>query len=330
MIHLTRTTADQLEQLAHEAGVALPIEQTQAWARYQETVDGRRFWGAFAANDESGKPVAFISLIDFETHGYHYLRSLHGPVWVAGRPDAAAERELTEALVEAVRKADSKVAFLRIDLWEAEGTFPVLSTVPYDQTVVVDLTGGDDEILARMKKRGRRDVRKALRESPAVIADETEQARADFSAYYAVMVETAERDGFHPAPAKDYTDMMEALGDAHCRLFAARIDGRVVAWSIITLNGTRAVYYYACMMTEVMRQLVPDKLLYHMCCELSARGVEAIDLMGIGSDFAPSLNSLNTFKTKFCEDVTPVAPGRDVPVKRGLYTALRAVNKLRR
>ena len=89
---------------------------------------------------------------------------------------------------------------LRSVLWEFEGSFPVLSTVPYNETVYVDLTGGDEAVLTRMKKRGRRDVRKALRESPAACADETAQAMADFSEYYEVMVDTAHRDGFSPAP----------------------------------------------------------------------------------------------------------------------------------
>ena len=67
------------------------------------------------------------------------------------------------------------MAFIRIDTWFTDGTVPVLSTVPYDQTVVIDVTGGDDAILSRMKRRGRRDVRKSLRECPADIADETKQ-----------------------------------------------------------------------------------------------------------------------------------------------------------
>ena len=47
---------------------------------------------------------------------------------------------------------------------------PRAVTVPYDQTVIVDLTGGDDKILERMVARGRQNVRKALRESPATCA----------------------------------------------------------------------------------------------------------------------------------------------------------------
>lgn len=159
---------------------------------------------------QDGAPIAFIALIDYETHGYHYLRSVHGPAWL-DKPSTQLEAQVRDLLVEDVRKRDKNVVFLRIDLWNFEGSFPVLSTVPYNETVYVDITGGDEAILTRMKKRGRRDVRKALRESPAVCADETAQAMADFSEYYEVMVDTANRDGFSPAPMSDYVDMISIL-----------------------------------------------------------------------------------------------------------------------
>ena len=45
--------------------------------------------------------------------------------------------------------------------------------------------------------------------------------------------------------------------------------------------------------------------------------------MGIGSEFSPKLNGLNTFKTKFANEVTHVAPDRDVPVKAAFYKSLQ-------
>ncbi|KFI76251.1 peptidoglycan bridge formation protein FemAB [Bifidobacterium pseudocatenulatum DSM 20438 = JCM 1200 = LMG 10505] len=271
MITLEFTDAATMEQQAVQAGLTLPIEQTAVWAKYQNTIDGRTPWGAYVVKQD-GAPIAFIALIDYETHGYHYLRSVHGPAWL-NKPSAQLEAQVRDLLVEDVRKRDKNVVFLRIDLWDFEGSFPVLSTVPYNETVHVDITGGDEAVLTRMKKRGRRDVRKALRESPAACADETAQAMADFSEYYEVMVDTAHRDGFSPAPMSDYVDMISNLGPDHARVFAARIDGKVVAWSIITINGDHAVYYYACMRTEIMRQHVPDKLIYVVCCALGERGL---------------------------------------------------------
>ena len=219
MITLEFTDAATMEQQAVQAGLTLPIEQTAVWAKYQNTIDGRTPWGAYVVKQD-GAPIAFIALIDYETHGYHYLRSVHGPAWL-DKPSTQLEAQVRDLLVEDVRKRDKNVVFLRIDLWNFEGSFPVLSTVPYNETVYVDITGGDEAILTRMKKRGRRDVRKALRESPAVCADETAQAMADFSEYYEVMVDTANRDGFSPAPMSDYVDMISNLGPASC----ARIRG---------------------------------------------------------------------------------------------------------
>ena len=247
------------------------------------------------------------------------------------KPTEAEEREVVDAIVDTVKKADKSIAFLRIDTWFADGTEKVLSTVPYDQTVVIDVTGGDDEILARMKRRGRRDVRKSLRECPAEVADETDKALADFSEYYDVMVETGQRDGFTPAPMSDYSDMIGALGADHCRVFAARIEDRVVAWSIVTVNGTHAVRYYAGMRNEVMRLHVTEQA----CCIPNAaswarRVLRNTISMGIGSDFAPSLKGLNEFKCKFTEEITPVAPARDVPIKKVFYKTLQTVQGVRK
>ena len=45
-------------------------------------------------------------------------------------------------------------------------------------------------------------------------------------------------------------------------------------------------------------------------------------MMGIGSDFAPSLLGLNEFKCKFTKETAEVAPSRDIPVRRGFYALL--------
>lgn len=322
-------TIQDAQREAHDHGVALPLEQTDAWMEYQNTIPGRRYWGSAVIRD-GDEVVALISLVEFTTHGYRFLRSWHGPVWVSGTPSRALEESVLAALSSAIRHRDGSQLFLRCAVWfESPLTHSTLSSVPYDHTVVIDVTGGDDAILARMKRRGRRDVRKSLRECPATCADETTRAIGSFADYYDIMVETGARDGFAPAPIEDYETMLRTLGEDHCRVFAARHDGKVIAWSIVTVNGTRAVRYYAAMRTDAMRMHATDRLLYWECCELGRRGLRDYDLMGIGSDFSPTLNGLNEFKTKFTEDVAEIAPDRDVPLRRGLYRGLTAVKAAR-
>lgn len=329
MIKAQRIDISELETTASGLGVELPIEQTAAWARYQQTIEGRTPWGCVLFSD-GGRTLALASLIDYETHGYHYLRAAHAPVWVES-PTADQESAALDALRRLVHDESKGVVFVRLAVAaDLPSCSPTLSTVPYDATVVIDLSGSDEDILARMKPRGRRDVRKALRESPVVCADETDLASASFEEYYDVMRETGERDGFAPAPCSDYEDMIRVLGPEHCRVYAGRLDGRVVTWSIVTVSGSRAVRYYGASRSETMRQHVTDKLVYFECCDLAAeKGCVEYDLMGIGSDFAPSLMGLNEFKTKFSKETRAVAPDRDLPVRTMFYKALVAAKKVR-
>lgn len=355
MIRIQPVSRAEFDAAADAAHITLPIEQTQAWTDYQATISGRTPWvptlpdGTKApsncfliqrvddsADSATGEPandsaetIAFIAFVDFETHGYHFLRSSHGPVYISEPSDEEAS-EVIDALADFAKSVDKKLVFLRFAIKDPlPQTHTVLSTVPYDQTVVIDVTGGDDAILQRMKSRGRRDVRKALRECPAVCADETIAAMESFADYYGVMVETGERDGFTPAPMSDYEDMIRTLGAEHCRVFAARVDGVVNAWSIVTVNGTHAVRYYAAMRSGAMRLHITDRLLYAECCELGKQGMTEYDLMGIGDDFAPSLKGLNEFKTKFTPEITKVAPNRDVPLRKMFYNTLTAAKKIK-
>lgn len=316
------------EELLADRSLSAPIEQTEAWAAFQATIEGRTPWGLVALSD-GAEPVALVSLIDYQTHGYHYLRAPHGPFWFDD-PTDEQEQAALEALRAYVRKKDRKQLFMRLAVDHDLGICsPVLSGVPYDATVVIDVTGGDEAILTRMKPRGRRDVRKSLREAPITCADETEEALRSFDEYYPVMVETAQRDGFSPAPQEDYERMMHILGAEHCRLFVGRLadEQTVCTWSLCTVSGTRAVRYYAASLTGTMRNHVSDRLCYFECCELGKRGCAEYDLMGIGSEFSPSLMGLNEFKTKFCKEVRRVAPDRDLPIKKLEYGALQTAKR---
>ncbi len=329
MITLEMTSAHTMEHEARKAGIPLAIEQTEVWAKFQETIPGRSSWGAVlirqtddsADSASAGTLIGAIQLIAMDTHGFRYLLSEHGPAWKQ-YPGEAVEQETIRQLRHLVHEKDKSVAFLRICTFSEEQTRPVLSMLAYDKTVIIDLDGGKDAILSRMKQRGRYDVRKALRRSHAEITDETEQGIADFSPYYSIMVATAKRDHFTPAAEQYYSNMLRILGKKYSRLYVARTDGKPVAWFIATISGKDTVYYFGSSLASARKDRVPDKMMFQMACDFSDQGYATLDLMGIGSQSQPKLLSLNQFKTKFTKEVTDIAPMRDVPVRTGFYRLL--------
>ena len=329
MMQVKKLTRDAYEEKLRGLDATVPVEQLPVWQDFEQTIPGREPWG-FVSIERDGETAALVSFMQYETHGYRYLRAHHAPVWTVA-PTPEQETEALEALAAFVRAEDAKQVFIRLAVFhDLPACEPCLSTLPYDTTVIIDLSGTTEDILSRMKPRGRRDVRKALRECPAELADETERAAESFEEYYEVMCQTGERDGFVPAPLSDYQSMVRLLGADHCRVFAGRVDGKLVAWSLVTVSGTRATRYYAATAVGAGRLRVADTLVLFECERAAQMGCTEYDLMGIGSEFAPETMNLNEFKTKFAKDgVTVIAPDRDLPLKKGFYRALVTAKGLR-
>ncbi|WP_022867912.1 lipid II:glycine glycyltransferase FemX [Schaalia vaccimaxillae] len=333
---LTEVDSTQFETLLTQAGCVLPIEQTRQWAQIDAPDTDRDPRGFHLVYDAGGSLRAGFYATRVKDHGSHFLWLRHGPVWVS-EPSAQDESDLIALVRSHIASLCPRATHLRLDLHhEVDGTQLPSSLITYDRTVIIDIArdteldgeAAAEEILTRFKARGRRDVRKSVRESGLECADETAQASQDFSEYHALMAQTAGRDGFVPWDESYYRHMVATLGEDHCRVYAGRIDSELVCWSIVTVFGTRATRYYAASATKMMRQRVTDRLVLFECVDLSRQGVESFDLMGIGSDLSPSLMGLNEFKTKFSKDVVQVAPTREVILRPAAFNTLRSARRL--
>ncbi|QHO90979.1 GNAT family N-acetyltransferase [Actinomyces sp. 432] len=323
---MRRIDWETFRRIAEEAGTTLPIEQTAAWDAFDAAMDGREPWGRLVYETAAGQPRALISLTRMNVRGFPYLWARHAPVWLGQEPSAAEETELRELLTEGVRFHDPAVVFVRLHCTHpAPGLHELLQTMAYDHTVILDLDRPDDDaFLASFKPRGRRDVRKALRNTELTYHDETDRAEEVFAELYQILLETGDRDGFHAAPEETYRTMLRTLGPDHCRLYVARRNGgQALAWSIDTVWGDGAGRYYAASTAEGRRGRAADALLYKEGCWLRERGVRTWDLMGAGSERTPELNGVGSFKGKFTAEGTVAIPGPwDVPVRPRVYVGL--------
>ncbi|MBQ6522018.1 MAG: hypothetical protein IJI15_04220, partial [Atopobiaceae bacterium] len=113
-MHVISLTFPEYEALAEKLGIELPVEQTEAWARFESTAEGRTPWGSVAIA-EGERIIALAAFMDYQTHGYHYLRAHHAPVWAVERTDAL-EREVLESLISFIRSRDRRIVFVRFNI----------------------------------------------------------------------------------------------------------------------------------------------------------------------------------------------------------------------
>lgn len=305
------------------AGTTLPIEQAPVWTRFDAVVADREHWGRLVHTDDDGTPAAVVSFAMVRgPGGFRYLWAKNGPVWLV-EPTAERERALRRELVDRLRRVDPRLVFVRLHaVHEAPDLRPVLQGITYDRTVIVDLDRSEEEIFAAMKQQGRRAIRKALKDESLTVAEETGLDEAAFAELYEVFVETGEREGFGPHPARRYLDMLDTLGPQHARVFVTRREGRVLAWALVVVNDGAALYSVGASSGEARQAYAADLLHWHIMQTLHADGVASYDLAGAGSDRFPGLSGLTQFKTKFEKEITEVAPAWDLPVRGWAYDLL--------
>lgn len=319
-------TAQEMRDLAFGDGITVPIEQTWAWYEFEDSFPDRELVGFFSVIQE-GEPVAVLALMKTAYHGFDFLWSKNGPVWLVERTPER-ERWLVDLLVRWIKARSPRVAFVRLHLlYPGSNAHTPVQMISHDRTVVVKLDPDPEKILAGFTKKGRSSVRRSIRRAPVEVTDETAQATADFSPYFVLMEETGDRQGFSHWDKDVYESMLRGLTEDHARVFAARRDGRLVGWSVVTIAGPSAGYYYAASNEEGRECRAPEQLVFAAASILGSEGLKELDLVGIGSDRAPSLDGLTAFKTKFAAEVTEVAPAYDVPVNKTLYRLLLALRQ---
>lgn len=129
--------------------------------------------------------------------------------------------------------------------------------IQFHNTVVLDLTRSEAELLAAMKPKWRYNIRLAQRRGVRVQVGGV----GDLELFYTMYAETSARDGFLIRPFSYYRDVWSTMLDAGwARLLLARVDEEVVAGLILFVFGKRAWYFYGAS-RNVHRERMPNHLL---------------------------------------------------------------------
>ena len=144
------------------------------------------------------------------------------------------------------------------------------------RTLIIDLTGTEDQILARMKQKTRYNIHLASKKNVVI------KSHTELSSFYHLMEITGQRDqfGIHSLPYYQRAfDLFHA--QEHCQLLVAEYEGTPLSAVIVFAYGNRAWYFYGGS-SNMHRDKMPNHLLQWEAIRWArSQGCEIYDLWGV-------------------------------------------------
>lgn len=208
------------------------------------------------------------------------------PDIVLGRGVPRTENDVVDNGGQAVRSALSR-----------RGWMYSSDQIQFKNTVLIDLSPSEDEILMRMKQKTRYNVRLAEKKGVKVRVGDSR----DFSLLYKMYAETSVRDGFVIRDEGYYQTVWNTFinsNDPHCEPLIAEVNGEAVAALFVFYFGGRAYYVYG-MSRDLHREKMPAYLLqWEAIKRAKARGCRVYDLWGAPDEFNESDSMWGVYRFK--------------------------------
>ena len=202
-----------------------------------------------------------------------------------------------------------RAIFLKLepDQWGGKHTAPItnyceaswqdklLITSPHNiqppRTIIIDIKGSEEEILARMKQKTRYNIRLAEKKGVTV------RAWDDIESFHKMMLVTGVRDGFGVHSLEYYRRAYELFHPKQMgEILVAEYEGKPLAALFVARNGNRAYYLYGAS-TDEERNRMPTYLLQWEAMKWAkARGCEEYDLWGVPDEDVVTLEA--NFETR--------------------------------
>lgn len=261
------------------------VLQTGEWGELKSAFD----WdAAHMVVGNAGAQILFRKL----PLGFTFAYLPKGPVLEA---ESATLKENFWAELDALCKRHRSIfCKVELDTWEDGQVSSALDAsarvsphnVQPPRTIVVDIRGSEEQILARMKQKTRYNIRLAVKKGVTV------RSWQDIPGFYRMMQVTGGRDNFGVHSLEYYRrayDLFHPHGTAE--LLLAEFEGRPLAALMVFARGNRAWYMYGAS-TDEDRNLMPAYLLQWEAMRWArARGAQEYDLWGVPDEDEPTLEA---------------------------------------
>jgi lipid II:glycine glycyltransferase (peptidoglycan interpeptide bridge formation enzyme) len=330
------------------------ILQSTLWARFQKRFSKELLFVALMKED-SGEftggncLAASLVLINPLPLGFSYLFFPRGPVFARGVSEDMRVQYVAGLAQEAARQfKNKKIAFVRVEPemeWNSESrslfkAFKFKKTISQNPqtTTMIDITGGEEEMLARCKQKTRYNIRLAEKKGVTVVSS----AEVPFETFWRLMTATSNQQRFRLHPKGYYRVLLDiARETAHHKtrleFFYALHDGDYLACAIVAVFGQNAYYLHGGSAKEKSNLMAPHLLHWEIIKKMKQEGITAYDLWGAnpsvhkkGVEYKESLVGVTRFKEGFGGRERSFVGTYDMPIKPLHYKGYMLARSIRR
>jgi hypothetical protein len=324
---LSETEVEQIDALRHAASHTNFLQSKQ-WYEVNKSIGHKPIFLMFS---EKSYCLAIIK----DAKRGRFLEIPCGPIL-----DYQNRNELELAMAEIYRYAkQNNCVFVRFrpNLEETPENRALIESIPSlsasyflhaENTVFVDLTQSEEDLLKNMRRQTRYEVRRSEKLKFKVKKSNTPEILREF---HQIQAETAKRQGFIPPRRKDLNAYAKAFG-SDLQIYRATLDGKPVAYGLVLTDALEGDYFEAASTELNYKFPGAYALQWYVMRDLKKQGKLRYNLWGIAPAGQKNhkFAGVTTFKTGFGGEKFDYLHAHDLPVKKLHYGLIRLVEDARR
>lgn len=291
--------------------------QSWAWGRFQEKLGN----GVYNVSDEAGK--WFAQCLQLKAGNQWILVVPRGPVGVQNNDAESLKAFLGELKVFAKERG---CFFVRLDpafdassgeVLVASGCKKAKRERNPVQTLIIDTSPSEEELLNAMKSKWRYNIRLAEKKGVTV---RTSNNPEDANVFWSLVEKTTDRQGFASYDQEYFRALMETMGaNGHASFLIAELQGKPIAALLLGMFGHTTYYLHGASDYEHRQLMAPHLLQWHGILEAKKRG-NIYDFWGVSQKEWPGVTR---FKQGFAPNntFTNYAGTYELPVKTWMFKA---------
>lgn len=203
------------------------------------------------------------------------------------------------------------------------GYLPTIRRIPNESTVLVDVSGTEEEVFARLGKTARNAINRGRREG--IVVSRVDSTDANCERFFSLLAETAGGGRFVLRPAGYFRAFWQIFSrEGSGQMFFAERDGRLLAAAYAIHLGTKTTYKEGASVREKQAYGVSHLLQWEVMRWANEVGATVHDLCGTPpsdrlDDETHELHGVGRFKRSFTPEVTDYVGAFDIPLAQRAY-----------